>query len=90
MNKYNNDKIKEMIDMYGVEQQKLKCLEEMSELSKELLKNIQGKDNDNLVIDEVKDVYITLEVMKYLYNITDEDIRANTEHKIQRALDGRK
>ncbi|MDR1025918.1 MAG: hypothetical protein LBL47_00830, partial [Lactobacillus sp.] len=40
----------------------LKAVEEMAELQKELLKNVNsGKDNAEKILDEIADVYITLE-----------------------------
>lgn len=58
------------IQKWGKTAQILVLLEEMSELQKELLKNInRGKENLDAVIDEIADVEIMLEQVKYIYHI---------------------
>lgn len=60
------------IDRWGKEAQLLMVLEEMSELQKEILKNInRGKDNVDSIIDETADVEIMLHQLKYIYNISE-------------------
>ena len=51
------------------------AIEEMSELIKELLKNInRGKNNPDEIFEEVADVAMMLEYLKSIYGITDERI----------------
>ena len=58
------------IDKWGKNAQLLMVLEEMSELQKEILKNInRGKENIDAIIDETADVEIMLEQLKYIYGI---------------------
>jgi len=48
------------------------AVEEMAELSKELLKNInRGKDNRDDIVEEVADVLVCLEYIKIIYGISD-------------------
>ena len=55
---------------WGKEPQMLQVIEEMSELTKEILKNVnRKKDNVNELIEETADVEIMLEQLKYCYNI---------------------
>lgn len=52
------------------EPQMLQVIEEMSELTKEILKNVNlKKDNTAEIIEETTDVEIMLEQLKYCYNI---------------------
>jgi len=61
---------KKAIDTWGTHAQLLMMLEEMSELQKEILKNInRGKNNIPEIIDETADVEIMLEQLKYIYGI---------------------
>ena len=54
---------------WGKEPQMLQVIEEMSELTKEILKNVnRHKDNINELIEETADVEIMLEQLKYCYN----------------------
>lgn len=58
------------IQRWGVSAQLLMVLEEMSELQKEILKNInRGKDNLDAIIDETADVEIMLAQLKHIYQI---------------------
>lgn len=58
------------VEKWGKQAQLLMVLEEMSELQKEILKNInRDKDNINEIIEETADVEIMLEQLKYIYNI---------------------
>lgn len=55
---------------FGLKAQALTLLEEMSELQKEILKNInRKKDNIKEIIEETADLEIMLYQIKELYNI---------------------
>ncbi len=58
------------IKLWGKEPQMLQVIEEMSELTKEIIKNInRQKDNVELLIEETADVEIMLEQLKCCYDI---------------------
>ena len=58
------------IRVWKKQPQMLQVIEEMSELAKEILKNVaRGKDNINQLIEETADVEIMLEQLKYCYDI---------------------
>ena len=70
MEKVNEDLLKKAINTWGKTAQLLMVLEEMSELQKEILKNInRGKDNLDQIVDETADVEIMLEQLKYTFGI---------------------
>lgn len=52
---------------YGGEMQTMVCVEEMSELMKELSKHARGEDNVKAIAEEIGDVEIMLEQMKLLH-----------------------
>ena len=83
--------LKKAIDVWGKHAQLLTLLEEMSELQKEILKNInRGKENLNELIDETADVEIMLEQLKYIFDIeqaVEEKIPVKLE-KVRRRLEG--
>ena len=83
--------LKKAIDVWGKHAQLLTLLEEMSELQKEILKNInRGKENLNELIDETADVEIMLEQLKYIFDIeqaVEERIPVKLE-KVRRRLEG--
>ncbi len=62
--------LKKAVHTWGKQAQLLMVLEEMSELQKEILKNInRGKENLDEIIDETADVEIMLEQLKYIFDI---------------------
>ena len=70
MNKEQEDKIYEdAIDFFGDESQKIMVIEEMSELTKELCKELRGRGDVEHVADELADVEITLAQIKKIYHI---------------------
>lgn len=84
---FNTNQINVMIaalEYYGNNPQVDVAIEEMSELIKELLKNRRGKENRSMIADEMADVYIMLEQLKFIFGINETEIRVNAEFKIQR------
>lgn len=70
MRQEDKDIMLKAIQKWGNHAQLLMLLEEMSELQKEILKNInRGRDNLNELIDEAADVEIMMEQFKTIYNI---------------------
>lgn len=75
---------------WGKNPQMLQVIEEMSELAKEILKNVnRGKENVAEIIEETADVEIMLEQLKVCYGITEqvEKYKAEKLTKIEKRLD---
>lgn len=69
------EKIIEIAKFYGRKAQSYQLIEEMSELTKELLKNNnRNKDNIKEITEEIADVEFMLLQVKYLYGIDECDI----------------
>lgn len=84
---FNTNQINVMIDAleyYGNDPQVDVAIEEMSELIKELLKKRRGKKNRSMIADEMADVYIMLEQLKFIFGINENELKVNAEFKIQR------
>lgn len=65
-----NPVLKRALDTWGEEAQMLMVVEEMSELMKEILKNVnRGKDNVDQIVEETADLEIMLEQLKENYHI---------------------
>ncbi|MBE6448793.1 MAG: hypothetical protein E7018_05815 [Alphaproteobacteria bacterium] len=78
-----NPILKRALDTWGEKPQMLMVIEEMSELIKEILKNIsRGKDNIPAIIEETADVEIMLEQLKENYQIA-EAVAAYKKEKIK-------
>lgn len=76
----SKDFIKKLILKYGLKTQVLVAVEEMSELQKELLKNInRNAGNLNEVKEEIVDVAIMLEQLRYIYKIGNKEFWGDEE-----------
>lgn len=81
------EQLKEIINHYGYESQKAMLFEEMAELQKEVCKELRGKGDIQHIAEELADVYIMLQQMQLIYDITDEQIERVVQKKIERTLD---
>lgn len=78
-----NPVLKRALETWGEEPQMLMVVEEMSELMKEILKNINRKKNNIAeIIEETADVEIMLEQLKENYQIV-EQVAAYKADKIK-------
>lgn len=75
-------KLKHIIKFHGEHNQELKAIEEMSELTKAILK---GNVND--IKQEMADVFVMILQLKIIYKISDEEIEQIMISKIDRTLD---
>ncbi len=84
MKKINEEELyKRALRVWGKEPQMLQVIEEMSELIKEILKNVnRKKDNIDEIIEEAADVEIMLGQLKCCYGITDK-IRTYKAEKLK-------
>jgi len=55
------------VDTYGVQSQIIKAVEEMAELTKELCKDAGSGERVDLIAEEMADVEIMLEQLRYIY-----------------------
>ncbi len=79
-----NPVLKRALATWGEEAQMLMVVEEMSELMKEILKNInRKKDNIAEIVEETADVEIMLEQLKANYNI-EAEVAAYKAEKIKK------
>lgn len=59
------------LNHFGKQSQIMVCMEEMSELQKELCKHFRGRNNFYDIAEEIADVQIMLEQMIILFNCRD-------------------
>ena len=72
------------IKKYGGKLQSVVAIEELSELQKEISKFIRCKGDILGLKEEIADVYIVLEQLKIIYNISDYDIDSYKKFKIDK------
>jgi len=75
--------LKRAADTYGVNSQSVIYMEEAAELTKELSKKMRGFQNEDKIAEEIADVEIMLEQLKYLFGI-ENDVELNRQYKIYR------
>lgn len=86
-NKLDYSKLyRKLIREYG-NMQVAVAIEELSELSKELCKELRRKPNRNSILEEMADVYIMLEQMKLYFGLTDKEVYNMIVEKNERTLD---
>ncbi len=92
--KYVPDDIcKTAVETWGKTAQLLMLLEEMSELQKEVLKNMnRGQDNVREIAEETADVLIMLDQLVYIYGMQDllTEMSATKLNKLKRYLENDK
>lgn len=82
-----NDYLQVMIEAIrqnGYKMQTMVAIEEMSELTKELVKFMRGENNTDAIAEEIADVEIMLRQMKIIYGIKDEDVEKLMVIKLKR------
>ena len=80
------NRIEFLATYYGKQHQELKTLEELEELTTELINNIKTEGVSSNTSSEISDVLIMLYQLIYIYNIGDE-IENIAEFKINRQID---
>lgn len=83
MNKEQVKILSNLVQKYGYKQI-IVCIEEMSELTKELCKNLRGYYNLDKIDEEMADVYIMLTQMHMLLQMDVEALEYMIDKKIQR------
>ena len=79
--------IEEILAHYGLDNQIHKALEELSELSCAILKNINKNAPKQNILEEMADVYIMLEQLKIIYSFDNETLDDVIYYKIQRTIE---
>lgn len=84
MKKEQEQKIyEEAIEFFGEASQKIMVIEEMSELTKELCKELRNRGNVEQIADELADVEITLAQIKMIYDIQ-QKVEEHKDFKLNR------
>lgn len=85
MLKYNPN-INLILNSQSVDINKTIVIEELSELQKELCKDLRGYNRREEIKEEMADVYICLQLLKEIYNFSDEDLEKMYGRKMKRNI----
>lgn len=86
---HTDRRVKSIALEYGYDRQSIKLVEEMSELTQAICKHRESKDKAKSLVEiknEMADVLVVIEQMKYLLNISEEQLEEIKEYKIDRQL----
>lgn len=72
MHQFDKSIIEAAILHYGMEQESIVCIEECSELQKEITKQLRGQGNRTALVLEMADVLVSIELLKKMYGISDD------------------
>ena len=76
-----------ILNSQSVDVNKTIVIEELSELQKELCKDLRGYNRREEIKEEMADVYICLQLLKEIYNFSDEELEKMYERKMRRNIE---
>ena len=76
----------EIIEHYGIDHQQRKLVEEVFELNQAITLEQYGEDIREHIIEELADVTLLLNQIRYFYNITYDETQKVYEYKLNRTL----
>lgn len=79
--------IAKSIEIWGEDTQTTVCMEECAELIQAISKEKRGKSDKNHLAEEIGDVLISIEILKQIYAISDDTLKAWIEEKQKRVID---
>ena len=71
----DNEIIERSIRCYGITAQSVVCMEECSELIQCVSKMIRGGEDKYHLTEEMADVLISIELLKQMYDVSDEELQ---------------
>lgn len=83
MRKWEADILRAAVYSFGEDHQKRKAIEELSELIKELCKDLDGKGKPELIADEMADVGIMMDQLVLIYE-NEDDVAEHRKAKLDR------
>ena len=86
MTKEQTTKALMICNAYGSKAQMIKCCEELSELSTAILHHVNKGENHEAILEEMADVYIMLEQLKFMIPYDEAALDKQIEFKLTRQL----
>lgn len=78
--------VKILLDSKSILENKVRIVEELGELSHEILKDTRGKLNRENLLEEFADVIIELHMLKEIYQISESEIDKAVNDKMKKDL----
>lgn len=87
MKLFRESDLERIIDFHGIKNQKIKAIGELSELQKEICKNLNHEFDDKALEEELADAQIMIYQLMLICGFTKSDIEYQMNLKIRRTLD---
>lgn len=84
LNELQKSVIENALEKWGSMSELVVTIEELSELQKEVTKQIRNEGKMENLVEEMADVYIVMEYLNMIFAITDDDINKEVEKKLNR------
>ena len=84
LNELQKSVIENALDKWGSMSELVVTIEELSELQKEVTKQIRNEGTMENLVEDMADVYIVMEYLKMIFATTDDDINKEVEKKLNR------
>lgn len=81
-----HDLLRKMIQHHGVINSKVTTIEEFSELTKEITKDLRGNFRKEFFMEELADVFISFEILMLVYDVDKEEFDECVVDKMQRNI----
>ena len=78
--------VKALLEAKSILENKVRIVEELGELSHEILKDTRGKLNRENLLEEFADVIIELHMLKEIYQISESEIDKAVNDKMEKDL----
>ena len=78
--------VKTLLEAKSILENKVRIVEELGELSHEILKDTRGKLNRENLLEEFADVIIELHMLKEIYQISESEINKAVNDKMEKDL----
>ena len=75
-----------ILNSYDSKAQKMKCCEELAELETAILKHINKGGNTDAILEEMADVYIMLEQLRYMMPFGENTLNDTIDFKLDRQI----
>lgn len=77
------EKILKALNLFGPREELIKVCEELGELQAEVFKAVKGKADRDKILEELADVCFVLGYIKEIYHISDDELNAKMNEKLQ-------
>ena len=84
LNDLQKNALVKALEKFGSISELIITVEELSELQKEVTKQLRNEGKMENLVEEMADVYIVMEYLKMIFAITDDDINKEVEKKLNR------